>query len=395
MLDKVKMSEPVWLDQSSCDINAFSIHQSQQSDPADYPQATQIARQIPIYDGAALLATLRSDEQWRAVTAEWNRAFRCGPGIIVIRAGYTDFALLDKATRMLESIIEKEEAGNAGKGDHFAAAGANSRIWNAHEKLCMKDPELFARYNTSELVRRVSEAWLGQGYQITTQVNVVRPGGKAQTVHRDYHMGFQTIEQLRTYPASQHALSAQLTLQGAIAHCEVSIDSGPTKLLPYSQSYLPGYLAVQLPEFQSYFEEHHVQLPLGKGDMLFFNPATFHAAGENRTRDVHRFVNLMQIGSAYGRSIEIVDRLRMSKAVYARLCTLSDNGEITVREADNVIAATAEGYPFPTNLDIDSPLSGMAPPSQQDVMRQALIERWSTERFAQALDDQAGRKRSY
>ncbi len=303
--------------------------------------------------------------------------------------------LLDKATQVLESIIEEEEAGNTGKGDHFAAAGANSRIWNAHEKLCMKDPELFVRYNTSELVRRVSEAWLGQGYQITTQVNVVRPGGKAQTAHRDYHMGFQTIEQLKTYPASQHALSAQLTLQGAIAHCEVSLDSGPTKLLPYSQSYLPGYLAIQLPEFQSYFEEHHVQLPLGKGDLLFFNPATFHAAGENRTRDVHRFVNLMQIGSAYGRSIEIVDRLRMSKAVYARLCTLSDSGEITVRDADNVIAATAEGYPFPANLDIDSPLSGMAPPSQQDVMRQALTERWSAERFAQALDDQAGRKRSH
>ena len=42
---------------------------------------------------------------------------------------------------------------------------------------------------------------------------------------------------------------------------------------------------------------------------------------------------------------------------------------------DNVVAATAEGYPFPANLDLDAPVGGMAPPSQQDVMRQALGRR--------------------
>lgn len=395
MLDKTRISEPVWLDNSHCDLEAFRAHQTQTTDPSDYPLATEIVEQIPVYDGAALVCSLTSDAQWHPVTAEWNRAFRHGPGIIVLRGGYTDFGLLDDATRVLGTIIDDEERGNAGKGDHFAAAGANSRIWNAHEKLCVKDPALYARYNANELVRRVSESWLGQGYQITTQVNVVRPGGKAQTAHRDYHMGFQSIEQLKTYPASQHALSAQLTLQGAIAHCDVSLDSGPTKLLPYSQSYLPGYMAVLLPEFRDYFEANFVQLPLGKGDMLFFNPATFHAAGENRTADVHRFVNLMQIGSAYGRSIEIVDRLRISRAVYPELQRLAETGSLTARELDNIVAATAEGYPFPANLDIDSPLSGMAPPSQQDLMRQALVEGWQAEAFNRALDEQANRKRSH
>lgn len=32
----------------------------------------------------------------------------------------------------------------------------------------------------------VSEAWLGPGYQITAQTNIVKPGGKAQQPHRDY-----------------------------------------------------------------------------------------------------------------------------------------------------------------------------------------------------------------
>jgi len=196
----------------------------------------------------------------RSVMAEWNRSFQSGPGIIAIRGGYDDLALLDAVSKELNAIIHDEEAAGTGKGDHFAAAGANSRIWNAHEKLCMRAPELYARYNANELTRRVSESWLGSGYQITFQVNVVRPGGKAQTAHRDYHMGFQDAATLRGFPASQHALSAALTLQGAVAHSDMSVESGPTKLLPYSQSYLPGYLAVLRPEFRETFEANCVQV---------------------------------------------------------------------------------------------------------------------------------------
>lgn len=389
------MQEQVWLDDASCDLDDFARHVSQVTRAEDYPLAIEIARNIPVYDGAALVAQNGSDADWKPVMAEWNRAFASGPGVVAVRRGYTDMQLIDEVTDVLNTIIAEEEAEGAGQGDHFAAAGANSRIWNAHEKLGVKAPELFVRYNANECVRRISEAWLGTGYQITTQVNVVRPGGKAQTAHRDYHMGFQSSEDLKTYPATQHALSAQLTLQGAVAHCDMPLESGPTKLLPYSQSYLPGYLAVLQEDFRAFFEENYVQLPLQKGDLLFFNPATFHAAGDNTSPDVQRFANLMQVGSAYGRSIEIVDRARLSNAVYTALSKAAASADITEREADNVIAACAEGYPFPANLDIDSPLSGMAPPSQQDVMRQALAEGWTQEVFAQAIADQLDRKRSH
>ena len=40
-----------------------------------------------------------------------------------------------------------------------------------------------------------------------------------------------------------------LTLQGAVAHSEMPLDTGPTLYLPYSQLYEPGYLAWPLPEF--------------------------------------------------------------------------------------------------------------------------------------------------
>lgn len=395
MLDQNKTQSPVWLTDADCDIDAFKRHIAQDTPSHDYPHAAEIASKIPIYDGEAMRRAMSDEVQARSVMSEWNRCFAFGPGIIVIRGGYSDLALVDAVTAELNAIIAEEEAAGTGTGDHFAAAGANSRIWNAHEKLCMRAPALYALYNSNELTRRASESWLGSGYQITFQANVVRPGGKAQTAHRDYHMGFQDVDTLKAYPASQHALSAALTLQGAVAHSDMPVESGPTKLLPYSQSYLPGYIAVLLPEFRAAFEDAYVQLPLSKGDLLFFNPATFHAAGENLTSDMHRFANLTQVGSAYGRSIEIVDRSRITLAVYDDLRQLLESATITAREADNVVAATAEGYPFPANLDIDSPLSGMAPPSQQDVLRQALAEGWSQAELAQAIADQNGRKRSH
>jgi ectoine hydroxylase-related dioxygenase (phytanoyl-CoA dioxygenase family) len=241
----------------------------------------------------------------------------------------------------------------------------------------------------------ISQAWLGPLYQITMQVNVVRPGGKAQTCHRDYHMGFQKSEDLVQYPAHIHGMSPMLTLQGGIAHCDMSLESGPTKLLPYSQAYVPGYLAAHLPEFRDYFEENYVQLPLKKGDTVYFNPAVFHAAGENNTADVARIVNLMQIGSGYARSIEIVDRVRMSLALYPHLKRMVDAKTLDQGEIDCVIAACAEGYPFPANLDIDSPLSGMAPESQQELMHRALESNLTPQEFEEAILAQQHRKRSH
>ena len=395
MLDQEGERATVWLQDDDCDISEFAKHVERETQLEHYPSAAEISGNIPVYDGRALDALFSSEDDARMVMAEMNRSFLSGPGIVAIKEGYSDLSLIDAVTEHLAAIIEQEEAAGTGRGDHFAAAGANSRIWNAHEKLCMQAPELYIRYNASEILRRVCESWLGPAYQITTQVNVVRPGGKAQTAHRDYHMGFQSADVLQDYPASQHALSAALTLQGAIAHCDMPIDSGPTKLLPYSQSFTAGYVAVLRPEFRAYFEEHFVQLQLDKGDMLFFNPATFHAAGGNATSDIQRIANLMQIGSAYGRSIEIVDRSRISKEVYPLLAEMKASGALSPRQVDNVVAATAEGYPFPVNLDLDSPLSGMAPPSQQDIMRQALTEAWTAEAFAAAITEQDERKRTF
>ena len=286
---------------------------------------------------------------------EWNAILNEGPGVVAFKRAFPDTAIIDEATAILKSITDAEAAAKQGKGDHFGKPGANARVWNAHEKLCLANPDVFIRYNANPIVALISRAWLGPLYQITAQVNVVYPGGDAQIPHRDYHMGFQSLEQLENYPANAHRLSASLTLQGAIAHCDMPVESGPTKFLPYSQLYLPGYLATLLEEFRAYFEAHFVQLPLEKGDAIFFNPALFHAAGANRTQTLSRFANLLQVGSGYGRSIEIVNRARISKAVFPVLSGMVKDQRLSAREIDDVIAATAEGYPFPTDLDVEFP----------------------------------------
>jgi ectoine hydroxylase-related dioxygenase (phytanoyl-CoA dioxygenase family) len=221
---------------------------------------------------------------------------------------------------------------------------------------------------------------------------VVNPGGAAQSAHRDYHMGFQTPKAIERYPAHVHRLSPALTLQGAVAHCDMPLETGPTLYLPFSQAYLPGYLATGRPEFAEYFAKHRVQLPLAKGDAAFFNPALFHGAGDNRSKDVRRIANLLQVSSAYGRAMESVDRLRMSIALYPTLRRLVSEQKGLPNEIANAVAACGEGYAFPTNLDRDPPLGGLAPQSQQELMLQALQENWEPAAFEKAAAAQSARK---
>ena len=50
-------------------------------------------------------------------------------------------------------------------------------------------------------------------------------------------------------------------------------------------------------------------------------------------------------------------------------------------ELEALVGAIAEGYPFPTNLDRRPPApGGMAPESEQNVLKRALGEGWTREK---------------
>jgi hypothetical protein len=79
--------------------------------------------------------------------------------------------------------------------------------------------------------------------------------------------------------------------------------------------------------------------------------------------------------------MESVDRTAMSIAIYPVLRRLTDEGAVR-----NVVAASAEGYAFPTNLDRDQPVDGLAPKTQAELVHQALRDQWDNHQLAEALD---------
>jgi ectoine hydroxylase-related dioxygenase (phytanoyl-CoA dioxygenase family) len=381
-----------WYREKDCSLEEFAAALEPRPADGDLRFAADRREHVPLYDCRELGDALADASRLADLQAEWVDVLIAGAGVLVMKRAYTDTAPLDEATKVFETIIREEREAGSAAADHFAKAGANDRIWNAQEKLCLRAPSVFAGYFARPALVAIAEAWLGPHFQMTSQVNVVRPGGQAQQAHRDYHLGFQTVEQAERYPAHVHAMSPFLTLQGAIAHGDMPVESGPTKLLPFSQRYAEGYLAWRRQDFRDYFEAHCVQLPLEKGDALFFNPALFHAAGANRTASVQRMANLLQISSAYGRAMESLDRAKMCEALYPVLLARMQGHSITRDDADAAIAACAEGYPFPTNLDRDPPQGGLAPESQQGLFRRALDESWSAERFVAAIREQAKRR---
>ncbi|XVV16803.1 phytanoyl-CoA dioxygenase family protein [Actinoplanes sp. CA-131856] len=356
-----------WTDVSLEDSRAVV---EQTTYPADYPLADAVERNVLIY-GPKLLAGDRA-----AARDELVKALRDGPGIVVLREAF-DPAVVDRATAVFAALIAEQKAAGVTAGDHFARPGENDRVWGALNKFALRDPEAFAAYYDNDLLALICEAWLGPGYQLTSQVNVVNPGGRAQVAHRDYHLGFMSRERAARFPLHAHLLSPVLTLQGAVAHVDMPVETGPTLYLPHSQKYPAGYLAFHQREFTAYFDANHVQLPLSKGDAAFFNPAVFHGAGTNHSSEVRRMANLLQVSSAFGRAMETVDRVAMCRALYPALRTRKNPA--------NVVAAAAEGYAFPTNLDHDQPVDGLAPPTQAELVRRALDEGWPEDRFTEAL----------
>ena len=378
-----------WIDEADCSLEAFRAQVTQHTDLDDYPHAHDVRGGVLIYATSAIPDASAPHDR-RALQSELIRAFADGPGVVVLEGAFDD-DVIDAASAAFDELIAAQRAAGTAAGDHFGKPGVNDRVWNAAQKLALHAPEVFADYYTNDAIALVSQAWLGPRYQVTSQVNVVNPGGAAQVPHRDYHLGFVNVDQLAAYPAHLHRMSAALTLQGAVAHCDMPLESGPTMLLPYSQRFAAGYIAFYRPEFTEYFAEHHVQTPLRKGDAVFFNPALYHGAGSNTSADISRMANLLQISSPFGRAMEALDRAAMVRAVYPALRAMQA-ARRPAAEILNAVVATAEGYPFPTNLDNDQPIGSLAPQSQVDLVLDALAADHTPEQLDAALRGQDERR---
>lgn len=382
---------PAFLDLRSLDVGLLLAELERGRRHPKPAHAAELRSGVPCYDCADLGAALRDPDKRLRLMSEWQAVLSEGAGVLVLASAWPDRSNLGAVTREFERLLEAERGTSSG-ADHFAKAGSNGRIWNALQKLCLREPVLFAHYYGNPWLALICRAWLGPGYQVTSQVNCVYPGGTAQRPHRDYHLGFFGPAEAARWPGAVHRCSPWLTLQGAVAHVDMPLESGPTMMLPHSQKFEAGYLVHGRPDFDACFADHHVQIALRAGDAVFFNPALMHAAGSNHSADIRRMANLLQVSSAFGRAMEGVDRLGMSVRLYPALLAELAAGRLTDEAAADAVAACAEGYPFPTNLELDPPLGGLAPASQQAVMLQALAERWTPARAQEALAAHAARR---
>ena len=175
-------------------VEDFAHLCEQKTDHSAYPHARTVEQNVLIYSGATLRNAEQDEALHTTLLQELSKALLHGPGVLVVEAAYADLSVLEQHNAIFDRILQQEA--DLENGDHFAKAGANSRIWNALQKSALLAPKGFIDYYKNPVLTLLSEAWLGPDFQVTAQVNIVHPGGAAQSPHRDYHLGFQTQEVL-------------------------------------------------------------------------------------------------------------------------------------------------------------------------------------------------------
>ena len=190
----------LFLTEADCYVADLAAVVAETTDVRDYPGAESVSQNILVYDSERLRGRIATSKGCKEVLAELARALMDGPGVVVFKRAFSDLSLVDRASDAFDAMIADQRASGAASGDHFAKPGANDRVWNALEKLAVRAPKVFAAYYANDIIALVSTAWLGPAYQITSQVNVVNPGGDPQTGHRDYHLGFMSGTKPRGSP---------------------------------------------------------------------------------------------------------------------------------------------------------------------------------------------------
>jgi pyruvoyl-dependent arginine decarboxylase (PvlArgDC) len=97
--------------------------------------------------------------------------------------------------------------------------------------------------------------------------------------------------------------------------------------------------------------------------------------------------NLLQVSSAFGRTMETIDREKMCKLLYPHAVAAHQNSTLSVSDLKATIVASAEGYSFPTNLDRNPPNGGLAPETHQALFSRSIAVGLSVREFVASLDE--------
>ena len=126
------------------------------------------------------------------VRAELAAAILDGPGIVKFAGAFSATCSMPSTATFERIIADEREA-----GDRRAATTTPNRAPMTASGTPSRSSPSATRPASSTTTPTTSSPWRpspgsGPAYQVTSQVNVVNPGGDAQAPHRDYHLGFTT-----------------------------------------------------------------------------------------------------------------------------------------------------------------------------------------------------------
>ena len=192
------MIQDPWYREADCSVADFAASIEDGADPGSLQLACDVQRGIPIYDCAALRATLDDPVARPRLLGEWLGVLMDGAGVFALRGAFSGSAAIDEATAIFEAMIVEERERGIGGADHFAKPGANDGSGTRWRSSASGRPRSSraTRQCLSRCGRGVARAALSG--HVTDQCRSTR--GQAQEAHRDYHLGFQTVEEAQRYP---------------------------------------------------------------------------------------------------------------------------------------------------------------------------------------------------
>ena len=101
---------------------------------------------VLVYDAARLRDAVAADGRGGGRRPSWCGRSPTGPGIVVLRGAFPDPAVVDRATAAFDAMIADAARRRAARpGTTSPSPGANDRVWNALEKLAVRDPRRLRR----------------------------------------------------------------------------------------------------------------------------------------------------------------------------------------------------------------------------------------------------------
>ena len=197
------------------------------------------------------------------------------------------------------------------------------------------------------------------------------------------------------YPTHVHLLSPVLTLQGAVAHSDMPVESGPTMYLPYSHQYdarLPRLAAAGVPRL---LRRALRPAAAGQGRRGVLQPgavprrrhqrlAPTSSASRTCSRSPRRSAARWRPSTACkspGRSTRRWSPARPQASTATLRSTTPSRRPPRATRSRPTSTAT-------------SPSDGLTPPSQAEVVRQALAEDWLAEALGEAFAAYDERRRT-